>query len=149
MLKNYFKELPRDLTVFGGFYFLLVLSLILISLKSYDLFYKILFGVVSTYVIAFIIRIFYFKDRPNKEQYTNLITKIDASSFPSVHSARAVFTALVLSSFFANNYLTAIFIIVALLTCYSRILIKKHFLIDVIAGIILGIILYVISLRLI
>lgn len=149
IIEKYFNDFFRDLTTFGGGYFLIILITILFILKQFYLSYLLFFGFISSYLVSFIIRLFYFKNRPNKEVYSNILTKVDASTFPSVHSTRIVFIALVFSNFFANNILTVLFIIIALITCYSRFYIKKHYYIDIIAGFILGIILYFIGLKLI
>ena len=149
MLEKYFTDFHRDMTTFGGAYFYLILTLIFLVFHQYKIFYTLLFGFISTYIIGFIIRLFYFKERPAKEKYSNLITKIDASSFPSIHTARVMFIVLVLSRFFSNNLLTVIFIFIALLTAYSRIYIKKHYFIDVAAGFLIGVVIHLVSVRLI
>lgn len=72
-------------------------------------------------------------------QYSNIIEKIDSGSFPSMHTTRSTFLFLNLIKFFSNQYLTIIFVIVTLLVYFSRLYLKKHYLSDILVGIILGI----------
>lgn len=63
---------------------------------------------------------------------------VDASSFPSIHSARSFNQALLFSIYVANPYLTPLFFLAAALIGLSRIVKRRHFLSDVTAGAILG-----------
>ncbi len=128
----------RDISAFGGtpFYFLLLVLI----LFSGD--YVLLFRLSLCYFIAvsfsFLIRIFYFKERPEKKKYHNFIEKLDAATFPSIHSARA--GILSYAFYFRNpSVLSALLSLVFLIiVVYSRIYLKKHFLKDTIAGAMLG-----------
>ncbi len=131
----------RDITALGSYSLLipLIIFVFLAGIKTLAL--QLLIGFVLTYAIAFIIRIFYFKDRPAKEKYNSMLSKIDSSSFPSVHSARAILYAVLISNYF-NNYILYIFLVVlALIVSYSRVYLKKHYWIDVVAGWIIGLVL--------
>ena len=147
MLEKYKNDCLRDLTSFGGSYFYILLIILLLLFKQFRTFKILLIGFILTYLIAMLIRIFYFKDRPNKEKYTKFISKIDASSFPSVHSARAIFIAIILSAMFSNIYVTLFLVFWALIVVYSRIYLRKHYLIDVIVGLIIGILLAILMLK--
>jgi membrane-associated phospholipid phosphatase len=96
---------------------------------------------IISLLLAGIIRIVYFKERPNKARHDTLFLRIYNSSFPSVHAMRA----FILAFFFSQHYFSWILLIVtvslAILVGYSRIFLKKHDFIDVIVGSILGIIL--------
>ena len=125
----------RDVTAMGGFASSLLLILLFISSP---LLMPLIAGSILTAALVIMIRLFYFKPRPKKEDYSNLLEKIDASSFPSLHTARIVFLALIFSVHFANPYLAVLCTIVAALVSYSRIYLQKHDLIDVVGGIIVG-----------
>ena len=87
-----------------------------------------------------------------------LIEKIDSSSFPSMHSTRSMILALTIIDLYekinktnitnlhyTNNIIILILTITILLSIgLSRIYLKKHYLIDIVAGWILGIIIYTI-----
>ena len=147
MLEKYKNDFFRDLTSFGGTYFFIFAIILFLLLNEIRIFKILLIGLFLTYIISFVIRFFYFKNRPNKEKYTNFIMKIDASSFPSVHSMRAIFMAIIISKFFANPIMIIFLLLWALIVSYSRVYIKKHYWIDIIVGLIIGILLAFLLLR--
>lgn len=119
----------------------MIISLFFLFLDNYNLFMQLSFGLIITFLVAVIIRLLYFKERPNKEPYTNLFEKIDASAFPSIHSARISFLVLVFSSYFQNLLIITLLLIIGILVCYSRIYLRKHDFVDVVGGVIVGIVL--------
>ena len=97
-------------------------------------------GIMTVTLISLLIKIFFHIPRPNNQKYRNFIERVDASSFPSAHSARVSIMAFWLV-IYSNVLLLKIFIIVAaILVAYSRIYLKKHYFIDVLGGLALGII---------
>jgi len=138
-LHKQMNEFFRDITAIGGFAASLLLILLFISSP---LLIPLIAGSILTAGIIILIRIFYFKNRPKKENYTNFIEKIDASSFPSLHTARIVFLAMLFSTHFANQYLTILCTVTAALVSYSRIYLKKHDWWDIAGGVVLGIVTY-------
>ncbi len=120
----------------SGVYFLLIIFFFVIAHKKTALQLIVAYGI--TYVIAGIIKLTYFKDRPKKQNYNNGLEKIDASAFPSVHSARATAIALILSKTFPQAQW--FFATITLLVCYSRIKVHKHDWKDIFGGIVLGIV---------
>ena len=85
----------------------------------------------------------------NPEEFKNkikssLIEKIDSSSFPSMHAARA--TVLSLFAYFNLQFNLFIFILIlSLIILYSRIYLKKHYFRDILAGILIGILSFYLS----
>lgn len=132
-------EFFRDVTAMGGLAASLLITLLFISSP---LLTPLIVGSILTAGITALIRVFYFKPRPKKEDYSNLLEKIDASSFPSLHAARIVFLAILFSAHFANQYLTILCTVVAALVSYSRIYLQKHDWIDITGGIIVGVATY-------
>jgi len=127
----------KQLTEIGS---LTIIAVIIVFTYFYDktLAYNIFIGVAAVTLISLIIKAVSYKSRPNKQKYHTLIERIDASSFPSVHSARISILAFWLV-LYSNILLLKIFIIlIAVLIAYSRIYLKKHYYSDVIAGIILA-----------
>lgn len=148
MNKNkYLETFFRDITTFGGFAFYCLIMLLTLIFQEFTLLFKLLFGIIFTTLVIVLIRTFYFKNRPNQQEYDNFIDKIDASSFPSWHTAKIVFLVLVFSNFFQNNYpyFTLFLFLAALLVAYSRIYLKKHDWKDVLGGIILGMLTFLLS----
>lgn len=138
------EDFWRDITSLGGAGIYFTIVLLLIAFEQKKIAAEIFTGFLITYFTAVIIRLFYFKNRPRKETYNNTLEKIDASSFPSVHSARAVFLALTFSKLSDTTAASILLFTIAGAVCYSRIAIKKHYLIDVIGGIVLGIVTFII-----
>lgn len=105
------------------------------------------------YLIGSFIKFLYYKDRPEPRQYANWRKKIDASSFPSVHTAQAtvVFAhTLLLANLLLLSPLQYTKISAGMLTlcgfvfyaliARSRLVLKKHFMIDVVFGTVLGVV---------
>lgn len=96
------------------------------------------FGLVLCMLITLLIRILYFKERPNRREKKSFLEKIDASSFPSLHAMRAWFLATFFAVVFQNAAVTLFLICIALIICYSRIYLKHHDWIDVMFGAMFG-----------
>lgn len=132
----------RDITTFGGapFYFLITALFYLFNQTTVAI--DLLIGFFFSLLVVIIIRTFYFKDRPQKHEHVTYIQKLDASSFPSWHTTRIVFMAILFIQFFNNTLLTVLFTITALVTTYSRIYLKKHDWTDLLGGIALAFLTY-------
>jgi len=130
----------NDVSSFGGsvFYALVVLFLLIFGKMNVAL--QLIVSFLIIILISFAIKLIFFKNRPKKQKFTNVVEKIDAGSFPSVHSARATSLTFIILSNIPRLELFLTLIPLALLVCYSRIFIKKHFLLDVVGGIVLGVI---------
>jgi membrane-associated phospholipid phosphatase len=136
----------RDVTSLGGAFFYGLVSLLALAAGETELFIRLVIGFVLCVAITSLIRIFYFRNRPAKQDYYNFLERIDASSFPSLHTARIVFICITLAYFFwnnfQNNYTTAFFTFVAVIVAYSRIYLKKHDWWDLLGGVVLGTIVF-------
>jgi len=144
------KKFFEEVTFFGGivFYLFLIFLLYITGKPDYSIKLSLvfIFALIIIYSLTFVIRLFYFKQRPEKIKYSNFIEKIDASSFPSVHAARITFLALFFMFSFTMNYLyIPVILVIWFFTIYSRYYLKKHDTTDLITGIILGIISFVLS----
>lgn len=138
--KKYISIIFQDISIFGSLVFYLFLCVLFFLLDEITLTIKLLSGLIMLYIIVNITRVVYFKERPQKQNYNNIIEKIDASSFPSMHASRASLLFFILYNYIRDIYLITLFFIIFILVCYSRIYLKKHYLIDVLGGIIIGII---------
>lgn len=138
-LEKQLADFWRDITSLGStiMYFIIVIPLFFANQTQIAI--KLSIGYILIYLIAGAIKLAYFKNRPRKENYHNFIEKIDASAFPSIHSARITLLAIEISKLINETIATSFLFIIAGLVCYSRIAIKKHYLTDIIGGIILGI----------
>jgi len=68
----------------------------------------------------------------------NIYNKIDANSFPSIHSARISLIAVMFSLFYKDAPTIIACVLVVLCVGYSRIYLKRHHPIDVLAGFLIG-----------
>ncbi len=128
----------RDASCFGSIVFLGVVFFTALIFQFYDLALRIAIAQIIVYAIAAPIKLFYKKKRPLERTFNNVIEKIDASSFPSIHAARITFLSILLGKFANNMMFSILLIIIALLVFYSRMHVKDHDHKDVIGGIITG-----------
>lgn len=141
-IKRQKDDFFRDLTVFGSLWFYIFIALVFLIQKNYGVLKKLMAGFVLIYIIVVAIRSFYFKNRPKKYSYNSYLEKLDAASFPSLHSSRAVYLSMILMNFFNNTIFSAFIAILVVIASYSRIYLKKHDLKDVSAGFAVGILAY-------
>lgn len=137
-LKDKLNSWFRDFTSLANPLILLFVPLTVLK-PSHN--YLILLVLLAINEIACsVIKIIFPKKRPDGQLYSNILEKIDAGSFPSLHTSRITITYL--SLFFLSNILILKFFycMVIATVAYSRIHLKKHFLTDVVAGLIIGII---------
>ncbi|WP_052597673.1 phosphatase PAP2 family protein [Aureispira sp. CCB-QB1] len=145
--KTKYAEYIRDFTAIGNPFLLLLVTLATLSshpqFKTY--FPILLAGFFLNEIVCSAIKYFWHKPRPNGQKFKNGFEKIDAGSFPSIHSSRISFVYLSLSyiQYMAGNLLIVpVFLIVIVVVGYSRVFLKKHFLVDVLAGYFFGSLLF-------
>lgn len=143
-LQKQLQDFWRDITSIGSTLLYFIITLPFFAADKTSIALQLITGYFLIYLVAGAIKLVYFKNRPAKENYTNFAEKIDASAFPSIHSARTIFMALTLGKMFDTTIITAFFLAVTALVCYSRIAIKKHYWSDVIGGIVLGLLTFLI-----
>jgi len=130
--------LMRDFTALGGFLLISGIVLSVLLLQQKELFYFLLFGYFFIHFLGAGIKALHFKPRPNHQTYHNLIEKIDAGAFPSVHTARTFFFSLGLAYFFQNFAMTILLLLTAIIVSYSRVYLKKHDWWDLLGGLMLA-----------
>lgn len=130
----------KHVTHFGGVFVYMFLVALFYVLNFQELSKQLFIALIVAYVVTVVIRLFYFKHRPKRQRYKNILERIDASSFPSMHSMRAGIY-LVLIPHHLNSLLSLyLFSALAIGICISRFIIKKHYANDIIVGFILGLI---------
>ena len=139
--KNYFHseflEVIRDFTSFGNPFILFLISYLVLGPSKYLL--LILIGLILIEIACNFIKLVYHKERPKKASHSNILEKINAGSFPSIHTARSSFvflTLILLSNSFIQRLL---FLILLIVVGVSRVFLRKHFKVDVIMGCFIGI----------
>lgn len=108
-------------------------------------FYIMLVALLFNEVLGSLIKIVFPKKRPTGQAYKNIMEKIDAGSFPSLHTSRItiVYLTLFYTAVFAS--LKFLCIVVIVLVGISRVFLKKHYPVDVLAGLVFGLVIFLIS----
>ncbi|MCX6816191.1 MAG: phosphatase PAP2 family protein [Candidatus Aenigmarchaeota archaeon] len=143
VIKKFFNEYVRDVTSLGGLPVYGLVCLYALASGQYHLFIQLLTMVIAIMIVTYVTKSVYFKARPDntaKKKGANLLEKADLSSFPSVHAARITALGILFALIYANPLITVLAAVVVVAVCVSRILIKRHYTADVIAGFILGLI---------
>ena len=132
-------EYIHDFTALGNPFLLLLVSLM--ALYNHPeftrLFPPLLVGFFVNEMVCSGIKYFWHKPRPNGQEYANRLEKIDAGSFPSIHASRIsfVYCSLGLTAYETGAaWMLLVCLAVIITVGYSRIFLKKHFLVDVLAG---------------
>jgi membrane-associated phospholipid phosphatase len=133
-IKKQVNDFWRDVTSLGSMWFVfLILFVVFFVDKMVAL--RLLISFILVELVGAVIKALFHKKRPNKQKFKNTLEKIDAGSFPSVHSAMIVVVAFSLWNIFP---IKSLLLVIVLLVGASRIFLKKHYIIDVIGGYILG-----------
>ena len=92
--------------------------------------------------ISYAIKALWFKPRPDHVEgvvHDNVLEQVDASSFPSAHSARAAAMAwIVIGAADAGPALASAVVLGALATGASRVVLRRHSVGDVLGGFAIG-----------
>ncbi|MEM4240075.1 MAG: phosphatase PAP2 family protein [Candidatus Woesearchaeota archaeon] len=131
-------EVMRDTTAMGGIAVYVVVAVIFFLLGNVKAGVQLIIALVLLYAVIAAVRTLFFRKRPDKQKYSGFFTKIDAGSFPSMHSARATALAIILALVFPQNTIRVLLVIAVLAVAYTRIRLKRHYASDVIGGLVLG-----------
>jgi len=126
----------RDLTSLANPIILILVPLCFLRFSNE--FYILLIGLAVNEALGSLIKFFFHKPRPDGQKFTNAMEKIDAGSFPSLHTSRITVVYLTMAYLASDWRLSLLFIAVILTVAYSRVFLKKHFPIDVAGGLFFG-----------
>lgn len=121
---------------------------ILLALTDFKLAVRLGIAIALVEVIGGLIKIIFPKTRPVPMLARTFHQKWESGSFPSIHSARTTTVGIFLIKAFGNWPIISISLLMALGVGYSRIYLKKHYFLDVIAGFAVGTIISLIILAL-
>lgn len=99
-------------------------------------------GLFAVMLVCYAIKLFFNKERPDQISHSNLLELIQSRSFPSVHSAMAMYLGIVVIKNTTSIIADSLFAITILIVGYSRHYLKKHFAIDIIWGYAIGFLVY-------
>lgn len=143
-IRHVFEILAKDVTFFGSLVFNFFLIALFFSFGYYQLSLVLFVGLFLAYIVVFAIRASYYRERPQKQKYSSYLQKIDSSSFPSMHACRSTIIFLLVGAFFHNILIWFLLGTILLLVGVSRIYLKKHYLTDVLGGLLIGVLISVI-----
>lgn len=108
-------------------------------------YYVLLAALLLNEIVGSLIKVIFPKKRPTGQTYKNWLEKIDAGSFPSLHTSRVTLVYLTLFAATPFLILKVLFIVVIALVGISRVFLKKHYPIDVLGGLICGVFIFWLS----
>lgn len=134
-------ELASDLSSPGSFYVYALVFVAFFISGDQNFATQLFIAAFAVSAATYAIKLFYYKprpDNPKKIKHKDIFIRLNESSFPSIHAARAALLAVAFISRYKNEFavIFAVFIIASV--SMSRIALKRHYLSDVIAGIFLG-----------
>ncbi len=131
-------EAMYDTTAMGGLAVYLFAALLFFLLDNTKVFAELIIALALLYAIIAAVRTLFFKRRPDRQKYTGFFTKIDAGSFPSMHTARSLVLAIILGTVFTQTTIRILLAIAVLAVAFTRVRLKRHYTSDVIGGLVLG-----------
>ncbi len=131
-------EVTRDAAGLGGLAIYVLVAIIFFLLGNIKAAAELIIALALLYAIIALIRTIFFRKRPDRQKYRGFFTKIDASSFPSMHTTRSLTLAIILATVFTQQTIRILLAIAVLGVAYTRIRLKRHYTSDVIGGLILG-----------
>lgn len=135
-----FNDWLRDFTSLANPLILILVPFIFLG--NSQTFYYLLLALLVNEIFCSLIKIVFPKKRPNGQSYTNLLEKIDAGSFPSIHASRITLVYLTLFSNTESLAIKIVLLAVIILVFVSRVQLKKHFWVDVLGGFVIGILIW-------
>ena len=127
-------ETARDCSSLGSALFV-VLACLVMSLSDWTVAARLALGLLCVEACGNSIKFFFHRERPEAQPHGGIMEKLDAASFPSIHTARSAMVAVVAGTSGDWGFVWAT---VTVLVGSSRIMLKKHYFGDVLAGCILG-----------
>ncbi len=138
-----FNDWSRDFTSLANPLILVFVPFVFLGpTKPY---WVLLVALAINELLGSVIKIVFPKTRPNGQEYSNLIEKVDAGSFPSLHAARISLVYLTMFSFAELLVLKILFLLVIAFVAVSRVNLKKHFWTDVAGGLVIGSLIWYLS----
>ena len=133
-------------TLVGDGFFIIGIAIILFFFKKRFLSLMVLSSFLLSGIIAQVLKYFILEARPafylektNYPYFIDGVTLHNFHSFPSGHTASAFALAAVLSFSVKNKNYSILFLLLAALVGYSRMYLGQHFMDDVFAGSVIGV----------
>ena len=132
------KNTIQDISSLGGNPIYFIAALLFLITSHFREFWILTVAFIIAYLTTVAIRFTWWQERPDHQKYHNLWGKFDSGSFPSLHAARATMLAIVVAVFYQSIWVWIAFAAGVVLVCWARIYLKRHRIIDVIIGTLMG-----------
>ncbi|MBD3163854.1 phosphatase PAP2 family protein [Candidatus Woesearchaeota archaeon] len=133
------KLILDDFSFFGSIPFYIFVTLSAGFMHNIQLFKQLAYSFLIAFIITMVAKNVHYRDRPQKEEFTIFMEKMVAGSFPSTHSMNITLLAVFLSLSYPYAWVTAMFGTFSLMVYVQRYLTKKHFLTDIVGGILIAV----------
>ena len=139
-MANWLRRIFLVFTLLGTPFFYVPIAVVLATF-NFAAAVKLAIILVVAEVFCGILKFIYPKERPVPLPRKTLYQKYEAGSFPSIHTARIAAVSAFLSFAYPGAATIVAGFFATLLVGYSRIYLQKHYIIDVLAGIVIGVVL--------
>jgi membrane-associated phospholipid phosphatase len=136
--KKILSVLLEDFAFFGSVPFLFTVLIFSYFSGELLLFKRIIYTTLLGFIVSLIITKIHYKDRPRKEEFSIFMEKVIASSVPSTHSMIATSLAILISLAYPFAWLISTVVVLSFLVYIQRYVAKKHYMIDIIGGILIS-----------
>ena len=143
---NFLTTIFTWFTYFGDGLFCLAMGVLLFAFNKRFVSLMVLSSYAISGIIAQVLKYFIIEARPavylkdsSYRYFIDDVTLHNLHAFPSGHTASAFALAAVLSFAAKNKTYSILYLVAAILVGYSRIYLAQHFLIDVLAGAVIGV----------
>ena len=128
-----------DISFFGSIPFFLFIAAMAYIFGNNVLFSRMAYLFILSLIVVIAIKSIHYKDRPQKEEFSIFMEKIVASSFPSSHTIGVTSLAILVSLAYPFLQVIIPMTFIAILVYLQRYITKKHFVMDIIGGILIAI----------
>lgn len=135
------KNTIQDISSLGGNPVYFTAALLFLISNNMREFWALTIAFIIAYLTTMVIRFTWWQERPDHQRYHNLWEKFDSGSFPSLHAARVTVLAVTVAVFYQNIWVAIAFAFGIFAVCFARIYLKRHRLIDVTIGTVMGLVL--------
>jgi len=139
MSRKIWRIILDEVGFFGSLPFFIFVTLASLAVGKAELFERLGYSFLISFIVILVIKGTHYKDRPQKEEFNIFMEKIIAASFPSSHSLNMTILALLLSMEFPYPGVMIGMALLAVMVYAQRYLTRKHFIADIIGGILIGI----------
>ena len=143
---NFLTAIFTRFTYFGDGLFCVTIGILLFAFNKRFVSLMVLSSYAVSGIIAQVLKYFIIEPRPavylkdsSYQYFIDDVTLHNLHAFPSGHTPSAFALAAVLSFAAKNKTNTVLYLVAAILVGYSRIYLAQHFLTDVLAGAIIGV----------